>query len=164
MSEHQATIEKLLADLTEQTQKIERTYSEGRGAWRNQLNIQLDHTLRAVAAAATKLAEDKGASPGLRGQASQFTQAQTSLAKQSVQAGRHLRALAEGWSCARCEAQAPKVAKLAARPQPGLPVLECRACGADTPVTEAGAKAFESHFGHLVKPGWNPETNGFGPL
>ncbi len=162
MSEDQATIEKLLADLTEQAGKIERTYAEGRGAWRNQLNIQLDHTLRAVAAAAAKLGGDQGASPQVRSKATEFSEAQASLARQSVQSGRHLRALAEGWSCARCEAKAPKVAKLAARPEPGLPVLECRACGADTVVTEAGAKAFESHFGHLVKPGWNPETNGFG--
>lgn len=165
MSTQAQILEKLLADLAEQARLLERTYAEGRGHWRNQALVHVDHLMRAAGAAGQALATASDASPEVQAAARGLAEAQGSLAKQTVQAGRHLRALAEGWACARCASQTPRVAKLPARANPGLPVLECRACGADTPVTDAGAQAYAKHFAHLQdRPGWNPDTNGFEPL
>ncbi|MCB9647551.1 MAG: hypothetical protein H6730_13250 [Deltaproteobacteria bacterium] len=158
----QEILQKLLADLAEQAALLERTYAEGRGEWRNKLLVQLDLLMRAAGSAGAKLAEASDAPPAVREAGAKLAEAQAALQRQTVQAGRHLRAMAEGWACSRCGAAVPRVAKLPAAAVKGAPVLECRACGADTPVTEAGAKAFEAHFGHLARrPDWNPETNGF---
>jgi hypothetical protein len=157
-----AALEKLLTDLAEQARLLERTYAEGRGEWRNKLLVQLGHVMRAAGAAGANLAAAEDAAPAVREAARRLAEAEAALARQSVQAGRHLQAMAEGWACGRCGAQAPRVAKLPARAVKGAPVLECRACGADTPVSAAGAQAFQDHFGHLLaRPDWNPETNGF---
>jgi len=161
MSGYEDSVGKLLADLAAQAEAIERTYAEGRGEWRNKLLVQLEHTMRAAGSAAEAIANSE-APKAVRAKAAALAQAQASLQRQAVQAGRHLRAMAEGWACARCQTASPRAAKLASGPDHGLPVLECRACGADTPVTEAGAAAYLEHFGHLAKrPDWNPETNGF---
>lgn len=161
MSDHRAATAKLLADLAQQIEAMRTTYEEGRGAWQNKLLVQLGYLVSAAGAGGRALE----ASPELAEAAQALAQAQADFAKQTVQAGRHLRALAEGWACKRCGATAPASARLPQGPDKGLPQLECRACGALTEVSEAGAKAFEQRFGHLTdNPGWNPETNGFGRL
>lgn len=162
-TDYDGAVEKLLADLAEQARLLERTYAEGRGDWRKKLLVQLDLLMRAAGSAGERLGAAKNAPESIRARARELAEAQAALAKQTVQAGRHLRELAEGWKCQRCGAAAPRAAKLTG-PSRGPPVLECRACGADTPLTEAGAAAFEARFGHLARrPNWNPETNGFEP-
>ncbi len=153
-------IERLLSDLADQVGNIERTYAEGRGAWQNQLVSQLHHLVRAAASAAERAAEDATLPEATRRAARRLAEAELGLEKQSVPAARYLAELSEGWACGRCGETTAKAAKVErAR---GPVVLECAACGAETPVTSAGAEAFSARFGHLAaQPGWNPETNGF---
>ncbi|MCA9556603.1 MAG: hypothetical protein KC933_41655, partial [Myxococcales bacterium] len=95
----QEILQKLLADLAEQAALLERTYSEGRGEWRNKLLVQLDLLMRAAGSAGAKLAEASDAPPAVREAGAKLAEAQAALQRQTVQAGRHLRAMAEGWAC-----------------------------------------------------------------
>ncbi|MCK6551507.1 hypothetical protein L6R52_37065 [Myxococcota bacterium] len=153
--------EKLLDDLATQTALATRTAAEGRGDVREKLLMQLELVLRAARASAEAAASSDASSAALKTKAAALVQAHAAFERQTVSAKTHLAELAEGWRCKRCSAAVPKVAKLN-RGAFSAPLLECRACSADTPVTDAGAASFTRLFGHLVQaPVWNPEVNGF---
>jgi hypothetical protein len=156
-----AILEKLLDDLATQTTLATRTAAEGRGDVREKLLMQLELVLLAARASAEAAASSELSSARLQAKASALVDAHGAFERQTVSAKTHLAALAEGWSCKRCSARVPKVAKLR-RGALAAPLLECKACSADSPVTDAGAAQFARLFGHLVAaPVWNPEVNGF---
>jgi hypothetical protein len=151
---------KLLRDLEGQIRSATRTKSEGRADFAERLLVTLDLVLRASRAAAERAMSSE--STEVTSAANALLAAYADWDKQSVDAREHLGDLAAGWSCARCGARSPASAELSPPPNTGLPRLECRACGSDTPVTEDGARAYQRLFGHLARSSaWNPAANGF---
>lgn len=158
-----AILEALFGDLAEQCRSATRTAAEGRGDVREKLLVHMEMAFRAARSAAERVAALEPAAPdSVRQKAEALIEEHRAFEAQTVSAKIHLTELAEGWKCKRCGLTIASSAKLAPPPDVGVPVLECRACSAETPVTAQGKAAFERLFAHLLKgPAWNPAVNGF---
>jgi hypothetical protein len=82
--------------------------------------------------------------------------------KQTIDVHQHLTALARGWACNACKKTAAREAHAGGLKSGNIRVeLECRACGAKTPLTKEGKVVLTEVFGALMTPAWNPAANGF---
>ena len=118
----------------------------------------LEVLLESIAAVARAGSDDPHVAAAMRELAEAFDE----YRRRTIDVHQHFEALTRGWACSACEKTAAREAHVSGVKSGNVRVeLECRACGAKTPLTKEGNKALNEIFGSLMAPAWNPAANGF---
>jgi hypothetical protein len=124
----------------------------------------LELLLRAIAGAAHKRAQEPATPEPEREALAALARLVQERAASTVQLSSHLIEMTADWTCAHCGADVAEGATLSSVDK-GLAFLRldvvCASCGERSRPGATGRAVFDARFGHLVKPGWNPEAHGF---
>ncbi len=121
----------------------------------------LDFLLQAIAVEADNLSSGD-VPPALRDAAARFAERERQLRATAIDVRHHLIALGDGWMCGQCKSDVVGGAVISGVQRKKIKIeLQCKSCGATSPIKPAGSKVFDGKFGHLVAEGWNPKLNGF---